>query len=121
MLGRTNCVVHFLYIHTCKTIKGQAVRNVVTSCIKPSVYSYFRLVVFSVDCLLQYFDLTGVTQAWWKISPHLKTAIHSFRYTVLSCLLTVEGWAETPVDVFRSEGVELDVLLSVKKLYVLFI
>ena len=34
---------------------------------------------------------------------------------MLSCLLAVEGWTETPVDCFRSEvRVELDFLLSLK-------
>ena len=31
------------------------------------------------------------------------TATHLTRTISLSCLLTVEGWTETPVDVFRSE------------------
>ena len=43
-------------------------------------------------------------------------ATHPFIVMVLSCLLTAEGWTETPVDVFRSEArVELDFLLSLKE------
>ena len=43
------------------------------------------------------------------------TATHPFRLIVLSCLLTVEGRTETPVDFFRSEAkVELDFLLFLK-------
>ena len=50
------------------------------------------------------------------LSKGFLTAAHPFRLIVLSCLLTVKGWTEKPVDVFRSKArVELDFLLSLKE------
>ena len=41
------------------------------------------------------------------------TVAHPFRLIVFSCLLSVEGWTETPVGFFRYEAtVELEYLLS---------
>ena len=51
---------------------------------------YFQSSVLEVGCIC-YFSQS-------KQSHFLKTA-HYFRPTVLRCLLTVDGWTETPVDV----------------------
>ena len=60
-------------------------------------------------------DVRGLYLLFWDHQQLFDPATRSFRPIVQSCLLTGEGWTETPVDDFRSEaGVELDFLLTLR-------
>ncbi|KAL6475445.1 hypothetical protein MHYP_G00164850 [Metynnis hypsauchen] len=50
-----------------------------------------------------------------QVNPNTFLTATSFQLIVLKCLLTVEGWTETPVDFFTYESrVETDFSLSIK-------
>ena len=66
-----------------------------------------RGLVFRVSELQVLWKLLGLS----SLGEGILTATHPFRPIALSCVLTVDGWTETPMDVYR---VEFDFLLALK-------